>query len=137
MLQSTVVFSMSRCGMAHDRQQHLAQVSIFWSMCNTGHPLCRCLIVVAGVANTRNEPEGNYQLLKAVGMSSLTQHESYCPCICFSVDIWSSLSAKPAKPLQWSKGTTAWGEKEDQVGSSRMKHMLEEKGEKICTLCNL
>lgn len=53
------------------------------------------------------EPGGNYQLLKAVGMSSLTQHESYCPCICFSVDMCSSLSAKPTKPLQQSKGTTA------------------------------
>lgn len=83
------------------------------------------------------EPEGNYQLLKAVGMSSLTQHEPYCPCICFSVDICSSLSAKPAKPLQWSTRATAWGEKEDQVGSSRVKHMLEEEGEKICMLRNL
>lgn len=83
------------------------------------------------------EPGGNYQLLKAVGMSSLTHHESYCPCICFSADICSSLSAKPAKPLQQSKKTMAWGEKEDQVGSSRMKHMLEEEKEKICTLCNL
>lgn len=55
MLQSSVVFSVSRCGMVHDWQKYLAQVSIFWSMCNTGHSWCCRLIVIAGVANWKGQ----------------------------------------------------------------------------------
>lgn len=77
--------------------------------------------------------------LKLLRVGPLAQCASYQPYAgCFSVDICSSVTAKPAKPLQWCKGTKAWGAKEDQVGSSRMKHTLEEEKEekKICTLCN-
>lgn len=82
------------------------------------------------------EPEGNYQLLKAVRVGSLEQRESFQDPGCFSVDICSSLSAKPAKALQHYRVTKPWEAKEDQVGSSRMKHTLEEEEENLCRLCN-
>lgn len=82
------------------------------------------------------EPEGNYELLKAVRVGSLAQR-AYRPYAgCFSADICSSVSAKPANPLQQCKGTKPWGAKEDQVGSSMMKHTLEEEEKKVCILCN-
>lgn len=37
MLQSTVVFSVSRCEMAHDRQQYLAQDNVIWPTCTIDH----------------------------------------------------------------------------------------------------
>lgn len=52
------------------------------------------------------------------------------------MDICSSISAKPAMPLQRCKGTKPWGAKEDQFGSSRMKHVLEEEEKNKCTFCN-
>lgn len=137
MLQSTVVFSVSSCGMAHDRQQYLAQDNVFWPMCTTDHVWYALLQSLGWQTLEGAEPEGNQQLLKAVGVCSLVQHESYWPYAgCFFVDICSSISAKPAMTLQRCKGTKPWGAKGDQFGSSRMKHVLEEEEKNKCTFCN-